>query len=175
MPRRFFRKFAFKRHELSEQWFMAPFRHLLHDHRLWSIRRKTVIPAFALGLFISLQPFPGHMLAAALAAVALHINIPVAALATFFINPVTIGPVYYFSYRVGAVLLSIEPGPLEIEMSLEWLSSTFGSVWQPLLLGSVLVGAIAAAVGYVVLELVWRNSLASYKARKRRMRRKRDL
>ena len=39
MPRRFFRKFAFKRHHMSEQWFMSPFRHLLHDHRLWGIRR----------------------------------------------------------------------------------------------------------------------------------------
>ena len=57
MPRRFFRKFAFKRHELSEQWFMTPFRHMLHDHRLWGIRRKTVVPAFAIGLFIAFMPF----------------------------------------------------------------------------------------------------------------------
>ncbi len=170
MPRRFFRKFAFKRHELSERWFMAPFRHLLHDHRLWGIRRKTVIPAFALGLFVAFQPFLGHMLAAVLGALALRINMPVAALATLIINPVTIGPVYYFSYRVGAFLLSIEPGPIEIEMSFEWLTNTFVSVWQPLLLGSVLVGAITAMLGYVGLALVWRASLARYKARKRRKR-----
>ena len=53
MPRRFFRKFAFKRHHVSEQWFMTPFRHLLHDHNLWGIRRRTVVPAFAIGLFIA--------------------------------------------------------------------------------------------------------------------------
>ena len=170
MPRRFFRKFAFKRHELSQRWFMAPFRHLLHDHRLWGIRRKTVIPAFALGLFVAFQPFLGHMLAAVLGALALRINMPVAALATLIINPVTIGPVYYFSYRVGAFLLSIEPGPFEMEMSFEWLTSTFGSVWQPLVLGSVFVCAITAMLGYIGLELLWRASLGRYIARKRRKR-----
>ncbi|MCH7821566.1 MAG: DUF2062 domain-containing protein [Proteobacteria bacterium] len=149
---------------------MAPFRHLLHDHRLWGIRRKTVIPAFALGLFIAFQPFPGHVLAAVLAALVLHINIPVASLTTFISNPVTIGPVFYFSYRVGAFLLSIEPGPFAMEMSLEWLTNTFVSIWQPLLLGSVLIGTIAATLGYVVLDVVWRGSLADYKARKRRKR-----
>ena len=89
MPRRFFRKFAFKRHQLSEQWFMTPFRHLLHDHRLWGIRRRTVVPAFALGLFIAFMPFPGHTLTGALLALAFRVNIPVAALATWVSNPVT--------------------------------------------------------------------------------------
>ena len=68
MPRRVFKKFAFKRHELSEKWFLTPFRHMLHDHRLWGIRRKTVVPAFSLGLFVAFMPFPGHMLQAALLA-----------------------------------------------------------------------------------------------------------
>ena len=64
MPRRFFRKFAIKRHELSQKWFMTPFQHMLHDHRLWGIRRKTVVPAFSLGLFIAFAPLPGHFLIA---------------------------------------------------------------------------------------------------------------
>ena len=83
MPRRFFRKFAFKRHEMSERWFMTPFSHLLQDHRLWDIRRKTVVPAFSLGLAVGFMPFPGHFLVAALAALALRINIPVAAVTTW--------------------------------------------------------------------------------------------
>ena len=170
MPRRFFRKFAFKRNEVSDRWFMTPFRHLLHDHRLWGIRRKTVVPGFALGIFAAFLPLPGHPLFAALAALALRVNIPVAALATFIVNPLTIGPMYYFAYRVGARLLSIEPGAINFELSLDWLTHTFMSIWQPMLLGCVLVGAIAAFVGFVALDLIWRYSLGNYKTKKRNSR-----
>lgn len=171
MPRRFFRKFAFKRQAISERWFMAPFRHLLHDHRLWGIRRKTVVPAFALGLFIAFMPFPGHPFEAALACLALRVNMPVAVIATFISNPLTMGPLYYFSYRVGANLLSIEPQPFDFAFSLDWVTHTFVSIWQPMLLGSVLVGAIAALCGYITLDLLWRFSIANYKSRKRKGRR----
>ena len=171
MPRRFFRKFAFKRHHMSEQWFMAPFRHLLHDHRLWGIRRRWVVPAFALGLFIAFLPFPGHTLAAALVALALRVNIPVAAVTTWVSNPLTVGPMYYFAYRLGVNILGIPPRPFEIELSIDWVTHTFVNIWQPMLLGSVLLGSAAALVGYVVLDVLWRISIGNYKARKQSIRR----
>ena len=68
MPIRFFRKFAVKRHHFGDKWFLSPFRHLMQDHRLWSIRHKTVVPAVALGIFIVFMPFPGHPVWATLAA-----------------------------------------------------------------------------------------------------------
>jgi uncharacterized protein (DUF2062 family) len=173
MPRRFFRKFAIKRHELSERWFLSPFRHMLHDQRLWGIRRKTVVPAFGLGLFVGCLPLPGHFLASALAALLLRINIPVAVLATLLSNPLTMGPLYYFNYRVGAALLPGESPSFHFEPTLDWLTSTFLTLWQPLLLGSVLVGALAGIAGYVGLDLLWRNSIANYKAKKRSERHKR--
>jgi uncharacterized protein (DUF2062 family) len=170
MPRRFFRKFAFKRHHLSKQWFMVPFRHLLNDHRLWGIRRKTVVPAFSLGLFVAFLPFPGHMLTAALGAVALRINIPVATLSTFASNPLTFGPMYFSAYHVGAHLLDVPEQPFQFEFSIEWVTHTFVTIWQPMLLGCVLLGAIAALIGYIVLDRLWRASITDYKAIKRRDR-----
>jgi uncharacterized protein (DUF2062 family) len=140
---------------------------MLHDHRLWGIRRKTVVPAFSLGLFIACLPFPGHFVSAALAALALRINIPVAAVATIVINPLTVGPVFYFEYQLGALLLSIESGPPRFELSIDWVTHTLVSIWQPMLLGSVLVGSVVALLSFVVLDAMWRNSLANYKARKR--------
>lgn len=172
MPRRFFRKFAFKRHDLSERWYLAPFRPLLRDDRLWGIRRKTVVPALALGIFIGFLPVPGHVIIGVLCAWLMHVNIPVTALATFVSNPLTIGPIYYFGYRVGATLLSIEPQPFSIELSFEWLSTTLGSIWQPLLLGTILSGAMAALIGYIVLDIFWRLSISDYKTRKRSQRRR---
>ncbi|NNC56423.1 MAG: DUF2062 domain-containing protein [Woeseiaceae bacterium] len=171
MPRRFFRKFAFKRHHMSQQWFMAPFQHLLHDHRLWGIRRRWVVPAFATGLFVSFLPFPGHMLISALSALALRVNIPVAAVSTWVSNPLTVGPIYYFAYRLGAVLLGIPPQPFEMELSLNWVTHTFVNIWQPMLLGSVILGCAAALVGYVTLDILWRMSIGNYKARKQKLRR----
>lgn len=171
MPRRFFRKFAFKRHHMSEQWFMSPFRHLLHDHRLWGIRRRWVVPAFSLGLFVAFLPFPGHMLIGALGALALRVNIPVAAVSTWASNPLTIGPMYYFAYLLGVNILNTPPQPFEMELSLDWVTHTFVNIWQPMLLGSVLLGSIAALVGYVVLDLLWRLSLSNYKTRKQNLRR----
>lgn len=170
MPRRFFRKFAVKRHQFSERWFMAPFRHLLHDQRLWGVRRKTVVPAFALGLFVAFMPFPGHPLAAALLALLLRVNIPVAALATFVSNPLTMGPMYYFNYRVGAALLSRDPSGFEFDLSIDWVTHTFVLIWQPMLLGSVLVAAIASLIGFILLDAVWRYSIHDYKSQKRQKR-----
>jgi len=149
---------------------MTPFRHMLHDHRLWGIRRKTVVPAFSLGLFVACLPFPGHFVSAALAALALRINIPVASVSTLVVNPLTVGPLFYFEYQLGALLLSIESGPPQFELSIDWVTHTFVSIWQPMLLGSVLVGLVIALVGFVVLDALWRNSLANYKARKRNKR-----
>ena len=150
---------------------MSPFRHLLHDHRLWSMRRKTVVPAFALGLFVSFMPFPGHFMFAALCALMFRINIPAAALTTFIVNPLTMYPLFRFSYRVGAYLLSIQPGPPSFELSLNWMTHTFVAIWKPMLLGGALVGAVAALLGYVILDILWRYSVASYKSKKRNKRR----
>jgi hypothetical protein len=171
MPRRFFRKFAIKRHALSQRWFMTPFRHLLHDQRLWGIRRKTVVPAFSLGLAVAFLPFPGHFVVAALAALALRVNIPVASVTTFIVNPLTVGPLFYFAYRVGAALLLIAPGPFYFELSLDWVRNVFVTVWLPLSLGCLLAGSAAALIGYALLDALWRYSIHDYKTKKRSGRR----
>ena len=170
MPRRFFKRFAFKRHELAERWFMAPFRHMLHDHRLWGIRRKTVVPAFSLGLAIAFMPFPGHPLWATFAALGLRINVPIAAITTFISNPLTMGPMYAAAYLFGTWILGMEASAFDFEMSFDWVTHTLVHIWQPMLLGCVLMGTAAAALAYVTLDLLWRSSLGNYKNRKRRQR-----
>ena len=175
MPRRFFRKFAFKRHHLSEQWFMLPFGHLLHDHRLWGIRRRNVVPGFAIGLFIAFMPFPGHTLAGVLLALAFRVNIPVTALATLVSNPVTMFVMYPAAYQLGRRLLGAPDREVSFALSWEWVTHTFVTIWQPMLLGCFLLGSAAALVGYVTLDLLWRSSIADYKTRKRKDRQDRQL
>jgi uncharacterized protein (DUF2062 family) len=170
MPRRFFRKFSLKRHEVGERWYLAPFQHLLHDRRLWGIRRQTVVPAFALGLGMSFMPFPGHPIFATLIALALRINIPVAFATTFVSNPLTMGPMYFVAYQIGSFVLGLEPEPFEFEMSLDWMTGTFLDYWAPISLGCLLMGLTAGTIGYVTLDLMWRNSIWNYKSNKRRER-----
>ena len=170
MPRRFFRRFALKRERLKSQWWLAPFGDMIHDPNLWVIRRRNVVPAFALGLFVAYLPFPGHMLTAALLALALRVNIPVAVLSTWAGNPLTMGPMFYLAFSVGQYLLGQTPRPFEFEMSFEWLFDRFAYVWQPLILGSVLLGAILALIGFIALDLLWRASISDYLARRRQRR-----
>ncbi len=170
MPRRFFRKFSIKKHEVGERWYLAPFQHLVHDRRLWGIRRQTVVPAFALGLFMSFMPFPGHPAFATLLALAFRINIPVAFATTFVSNPLTMGPMYFIAYQIGSWVLGMETEPFEFEMSMEWMTTTFVNYWAPISLGCFLMGLTAGAIGYLVVDLLWRNSIWSYKADKRRKR-----
>ncbi len=167
MPRRFFRKFGLKRHHVRDSRLLAPFQHLLNDTRLWGIRRKTVVPGFALGLFIAFMPFPGHMATAALLALAFRINIPVAVVTTFVSNPVTFYPMYFFAHEVGENLLELQHQAIDFELSIAWVTHTFVNIWKPMMLGCLLLGTLAAVLGYVVVDLLWRSSVRDYKSRKR--------
>lgn len=170
MPRRFFRKFSLKRDRLAQRWYLAPFAPLLKDPNLWGIRRRNVVPAVALGFFVAYLPFPGHIIATALLALALRVNIPVAVLAVLINNPLTVGPMFYLAFEFGEFLLGMDPQPFEFELTTDWVVNGFRRVWRPLLLGSVVLGAMLSILSYVVLDLVWRASVAGYLREKRRKR-----
>lgn len=167
MPRRFFRKFAIKRHHIGDSWLLAPFRNVMHEPRYWGIRRRTVVPAFAIGLFVAFVPFPGHPVIAILLALAFRMNVPIAAVTTFVSNPLTMGPMFYAAYRLGRRLLDLEPVPFSFELSMDWVNTTFVNIWQPMTLGCLILGITAATVGYITVDILWRLSLHDYKSRKR--------
>jgi uncharacterized protein (DUF2062 family) len=129
-----------------------------------------VVPAFALGLFIAFQPFPGHPLYALLLALAFRINLPVAIVSTFVANPLTMGPMYYSAYRLGRRILGVDPVPFEFELTLSWITEKFVTIWQPMIVGSLLLGTTVALVAWVTVDLLWRSSVHDYKSRKRRER-----
>lgn len=170
MPRRFFRKFAPKGESVRRQWFLAPFAHLLHDPNLWGVRRRTVVPAFAIGLFVCYMPFPGHMLTAALLALALGVNIPIASITTLISNPLTMGPMFYVAYELGRRILGDPPRAFEFDLSFSWLLERFVAIWQPMLVGCAILGAALALIGYVLLDFLWRASIFDYLAERRERR-----
>jgi uncharacterized protein (DUF2062 family) len=159
MPRRFFKPLSRQRHRWKERWFMRPFKVLLEHPVYWTLNRRNITRAFALGLFIAYVPLPIHFLVAALMALTFRLNVPAAVAGTFLTNPLTLVPLYYTAYWVGAQLLSIPARPIAIEMSWEWLSTVLPVIWRPFLLGCAVMGVLSAITGYLIVGGLWHITL----------------
>jgi len=107
-------------------------------------------------------------------ALAFRVNIPVAALATWVSNPVTMFAMYPAAYQLGRALLGAPDRKVSYAMSWDWVTHTFVTIWQPMLLGCLILGILAAVIGYITLDLFWRSSIAAYKTRKQKSRRDRQ-
>lgn len=142
VPLRLLKKLSPRRSQLADRWFLRPFGAMIHDPALWRLDRHGAARAFALGLFIAWMPIPMQMAAAAVLALWLRIHLPVAVLAVWVSNPVTFVPMVYVAYLVGVAILG-----------------TTGAYWQPLLVGSLILGVLTAAAGYFLLDLLWHWSL----------------
>lgn len=158
-----------QRHRWKSKWFMRPFEPVLGDPALWSLHRRNVTRALALGLFLAFVPLPAHVLLAALMAIALRVNLPVTLTAVFFTNPLTIVPLYFAAYWVGAHLLGM-PTRKALPDSDQGTLLAFwhGPFWQPFLLGCLVLGLAVAIIGYIALGTFWHTSLVrKYYKRKR--------
>jgi uncharacterized protein (DUF2062 family) len=159
MPRRVFKPLSRQRHRWKERWFMRPFRLLLEHPAYWSLNRRSVTRAFALGLFIAFVPLPIHVIVAAVLALALRLNLPAAIFGTFLANPLTLVPMYWAAYRLGADLLDTPIRKVAFAMNWDWLTTTLIPIWKPFLLGCLVLGATAAVIGYITLGGIWHLSL----------------
>ena len=158
---------------------VAPFARWLTHPNLWHLNRRSVPGAVAIGLFSGLIPGPLQMLTALVLAVPLRKNLPVALLATFYTNPLTIVPLYLLAYQYGALLLGAEARAAHLpawEMDWSDWSASFqallawmGSLGKPLGVGLVALAATLAAIGYVATRVAWRAYVVlAWRARRRK-------
>jgi hypothetical protein len=101
-----------------------------------------------------------------------RVNVPVAVAAVWTSNPLTMGPMYYAAFELGQRILGEEKKPFNFEMSFDWLIGGFQYIWQPLILGCLILGLALSLLGYVVLDLAWRASISDYVAKRRTRRQK---
>ncbi len=142
---------------------------LLHEPNLWHLNRRSVSRAFLVGVFFAFIPMPFQMVAAAMVGVIIHSNLPISIGLVWISNPITIPPIFYFTYKVGTVLLDTPVRAFEIELSLDWALTELGNIWQPLLLGSLLCAVIFSAIGFVGIRLFWRfHVISNWNKRKQR-------
>jgi len=145
---------------------------LLLNQNLWHLNRRSVSRAIAVGFFSAWLPSIGQMPFAAILAMIVKANIPIAILLIFLSNPLTIPPMVYAAYRLGAWILAT---PFDASMidftTISGLTDGLLQVWQPFLLGCLVAASISALIGYVGGWYAWRY-LVIYRWRKRKQHRK---
>ena len=143
----------------------------IHDPGLWHINRRSVSGAVSLGLFCAFIPVPFQMILAAIGAILFRVNILIAVPTVWISNPFTIPPLFYFCYLVGVWILGVDPGEFHFELTFEWLSNELALIWQPFLLGCLVVGTVSAIIGFLFIRLMWRYHIFQHiQDRKKRVK-----
>ena len=128
----------------------------LHDPNLWHFNRRSVARATAVGLFCAFLPMPFEMIPAAIGAILWRANLPLAIAWVWISNPVTWLPLYGPPYLLGAWLLNRPSVPLN-ELTVTIFSQHLAALW----LGCLLVGVSVAAIGYFLVNAIWRTKVIS--------------
>ncbi|MFW2373209.1 MAG: DUF2062 domain-containing protein [Gammaproteobacteria bacterium] len=167
MSKKFFRKYLPDPNKIREHKSLKIFGTLLHDANLWHLNRRSVSSAFAVGLFFMWMPLPSQMILAAATAIIIRSNLPISVALVWISNPVTMPPLFYFAYKLGALMLGTPVMELSFEFSMEWLGNEMSIIWKPFLLGCFILGLISAVAGFVSIRLLWRLHIFNYLKQKR--------
>lgn len=131
---------------------LAPY---LADTKVWHWSRRGVAAGVAVGLFVGLLIPVAQILLAAVAAVVLRANIPVAAAATFITNPLTVPPIYYAAYHLGAWATD-SPAPATfsfVDPASLW--ENLGTIGMPLFAGLGIAATTLAFTSYLLISQGW--------------------
>jgi uncharacterized protein (DUF2062 family) len=137
------------------------------------LNRHSVTRAFALGLFIAFipptPPLPVHVVVCTILGLLFRLNLPVMFATVFLSNPFTWLPQIAGSIWVGSKIMGLDLNPLLHELTHRAVWSHINQLCAPLLLGALVLGIAAAAIGYVLALCIWRARVA-YHVRRRRAR-----
>jgi len=157
------------REKLREISALRPVAHLLHRSELWHLNRRSVSGAAFVGLFSAFIPFPSQMLLAALIALVFRVNLPISVALVWVTNPITIPPMFYASYRVGAWVLGIDTDAPGLEFTVDSLTANFFSIAEPLFVGAFICGSVSGSLGFTVTHFIWRHRVVRlWRQRQRR-------
>ncbi|ADC71710.1 MULTISPECIES: DUF2062 domain-containing protein [unclassified Thioalkalivibrio] len=153
---------------------LSPLGPRLRSPDLWHLNRRSVAGAFAVGLFVTFLPIPMQMLVAAIVALIVRVNLPISVILVWISNPITMPPMLYMAYTVGRKLLGEPPRDVHLDWSWEWFSTELLTIWQPLLLGSLLFATLASLSGYLLVRVLWRVNVVQRLRTRRALRRLRQ-
>lgn len=95
------------------------------------------------------------MMVAALLAVIFCANISLSIALVWITNPITMGPIFYFTYKLGCIILDTRIDP-HFSFSWPYLKDVLVIGFFPLLIGSLVVASISAVIGYMTTYYRWK-------------------
>jgi len=165
VPRKYFRKYLPSSDSIRSNRYFARAGRFLHHPNLWHLNRNSVSGGVAVGMLCGLIPGPLQMLGAALIAIPLRVNLPVALITTLYTNPFTIVPLYLLAYWIGSLIVGGSGGTMTDPPAFAW--SRIGdwvhalvdwslALGKPLLIGLVVLALSLAALGWIAVQAAWR-------------------
>lgn len=149
--------------------FLRPFAQRVFHPALWRFTRRSVPRGVALGLFVGIFLLvPGvQIMGAALFALPLRANIPVAAAMTFLSNPVTTPFLLAAALFIGDATLHLGADMSQFQALMDrhaslvdWVHWFVSSAAPALIVGLLVIAGAAACIGYVLAIWGWRLWLA---------------
>lgn len=146
----------------------------LDRHDVLSFTREPLARGVAMGMLCGLIPGPLQVLGSMGMCAWLRGNVIAAALATTYTNPVTIVPLYWLAFQIGAFLLPGQHPMPSFEAPHggmgEWMAGLgewMTALGWPLLVGLPVLALVLAASAYALLQILF---LTPVIRRARRMR-----
>ena len=159
---RMMHRHAPSREEVLKSPWLKPFGSRIRHSELWRFTRRSVPRAVFAGLFIGIfLMVPGlQIVGAALLAIPMRANIPVAAGMTFLSNPLTtpflLGAAMEVGSRIGFHTDLTAFYALRGKSVAQWLSWLLSDAAPAVVSGLFLIGLGLALIGYIVSLVGWR-------------------
>jgi uncharacterized protein (DUF2062 family) len=171
MPKKMIRRFLPDHDLIKRQKALKIFGNVLYNPNLWCLNRRSAAGAFAVGLFMAFVPLPSQMIIAAGLAIACGVNLPLSVALVWVSNPITMPVLFYFAYKVGALVMSTPPQKFHFELSWDFIVEQMSTIGPPFLLGCAICGVASAMLGYFCIRGLWRYSVVrSWQKRGLRLR-----
>ena len=153
-------------------------RPLLRRPWLWQLNRRRVALGAGIGVFFGFMVPVLQIAGAAMFAVVLRANLPVAAVSTLVSNPFTYAPIGLLAYQTGALLLgdTVKPEAAHALTQAVDKTSVDGPGWmdrakaigKPLFLGLAVFAVVGGLAAWALVHLVW--TVGVWLKRRRRLR-----
>ena len=153
-------------------------RPLLRRPWLWQLNRRRVALGAGIGVFFGFMVPVLQIAGAAVFAIVLRANLPVAAVSTLVSNPFTYAPIGLLAYQTGALLLgdTVEPAAAQALTDAVDTTSVDGPGWmdrakaigKPLFLGLAVFAVVGGLAAWALVHLVW--TVGVWLKRRRRLR-----
>jgi uncharacterized protein (DUF2062 family) len=159
MPKKFFKRYLPDPKKIKEIKSLEFLGDKLHSPNLWHLNRRSVSRAFAIGLWaMYTPPLPWQQIIAAVLAIYFNANLPIAVALVWITNPLTWAPMYYFAYKVGALVMGQAAFDFDQFSELFTIEKAL-ELGTPLLIGCAILMHVGAVLGYFGIQFVWRRSV----------------